>query len=348
MVVLTEKKRSELLKELSQTIPYKWRVQSVSKHKPQATCVAYIDARDVADVLDQYCVEGWQNQYQEIAGNLFCGIAIKMSGEWEWRWDCGTESNTEKEKGRASDAFKRAAVKWGVGRFLYDLGFQYIATNEAKTGNNSPYPVDEQGKRVWDLTEFLNKKLAPKTPRKENFSEPIAPKILPNPVASKAELIEKKLGALASRFFKGKEWLEASLKGRHITYETMTKAQFEEFEKLIPTLTPRIIEEDIGILKSSTSEKLLENGVAPEEVAKMGIMNTSPKAEIDRTLKKLEPLPDTKEVSTSDLIVLINYAKSLDRKEEVSELERMIDKGLGLSKMEFLEFLGQFQSAKSN
>lgn len=195
-----------------------------------------------------------------------------------------------------------------------------------------------------------------KRPRNESLVVPKAqPKLSPVPTpekeektASKAEKIEKKLGALASRFPKGKEWLEASLKGRHITYETMTRPQFEEFEKLIPTLTNKIIEEDIGILKSSTSEKLLEKGVAPEEVAKIGnalAEKPSPQAELYRVLKLLESAPEDKEVGISNLVVLIEYLKHLKRKDEAMGLEKMLDEGLGVSKKDFLEIV---QSTKTN
>ena len=59
--------------------------------------------------------------YQEIKGNLYCGVAIydEKKSQWTWKYDCGTESNTEKEKGEASDNFKRACVNWGIGRELY-------------------------------------------------------------------------------------------------------------------------------------------------------------------------------------------------------------------------------------
>jgi hypothetical protein len=146
------------LKDLTQFIPsYKWRVQSVSKNYPAASCVAYIDARDVMYILDEIVgPENWQSDYKEIKGNLYAGIAVKINGEWVWKWDCGTESNTEKEKGEASDAFKRAAVKWGIGRFLYDLPIQYVKTNDKKGSNNYPYPVDENGRKIGNLTTYLN------------------------------------------------------------------------------------------------------------------------------------------------------------------------------------------------
>lgn len=145
------------LEGLRVKIPYQWRVQSFSKNKPQCSCVAYIDARDVMNLLDLVCSPAnWQDDYRVINGQLFAGIGIRVGGEWVWKWDTGTESQTEKEKGIVSDSFKRAAVKWGIGRFLYDLDIVYLAANEVKTQNNYPYPVDQHGKRIYDLTTHIN------------------------------------------------------------------------------------------------------------------------------------------------------------------------------------------------
>lgn len=145
------------LEGLRVKIPYQWRVQSFSKNKPQCSCVAYIDARDVMNLLDLVCSPAnWQDDYRVINGQLFAGIGIRVGGEWVWKWDTGTESQTEKEKGIVSDSFKRAAVKWGIGRFLYDLDIVYLAANEVKTQSNYPYPVDQNGKRIYDLTTHIN------------------------------------------------------------------------------------------------------------------------------------------------------------------------------------------------
>lgn len=145
----------KMLQAFKKEIPYKWRVQSFSKNKPEATCVAYIDARDVMNILDENCKEGWTKDFKEVKKNMFCGIGICINGSYQWRWDCGTESSTEKEKGEASDSFKRAAVNWGIGRFLYDLDIIRVPANEAKTDKNYPFVVDN-GKKVWNITEFIN------------------------------------------------------------------------------------------------------------------------------------------------------------------------------------------------
>jgi len=152
-----ENENKIILSGLKRVIPYKWRIQSYGKHYPSAACIAYIDARDVMDLLDEIAgPENWQSDYKEIKGNLYCGVAIRINGEWIWKWDCGTEPKTEKEKGEASDAFKRAAVKWGIGRFLYDMPVQWVKTDGLKTDKNYPNPVDDRGEKIKDITRFLN------------------------------------------------------------------------------------------------------------------------------------------------------------------------------------------------
>ena len=89
----------------------------------------YKTARTDYSLLDEtFGMMGWQNDYRLIDGKMYCGIAIKdnSSGEWIWKWNCGTESNTEAEKGQASDAMKRAGFCWGIGTELYSSPFIWI------------------------------------------------------------------------------------------------------------------------------------------------------------------------------------------------------------------------------
>ncbi len=151
------------LKELKKVIPHKWRVQSTNEYNSQ--CVAYVDARDVQDLLDDVCgPENWQCKFQEHKGNLFCSIGINIeqrrndnsvdSMGWVWKSDCGTESNIEKQKGESSDAFKRAAVMWGIGRFLYSK--KIIKIKEVIKDNNGKYHPAQNGKRIWDVNKYCN------------------------------------------------------------------------------------------------------------------------------------------------------------------------------------------------
>lgn len=160
-------KLKEIQTELKKEIPFKWRVQSYSKQKAQATCVAYIDSRDVQDVLDANC--NWSDRYYEENGMLFCEITIYVDGREYKRSDTGSESQAEAQKGHSSDAFKRAAVKFGVGRFLYNKGLQYIAANEIKKQGNYPFPVDNNGKRIWDISKHINSN----NPIKKPVNQPV-------------------------------------------------------------------------------------------------------------------------------------------------------------------------------
>ena len=146
------------LNKLKDPIKSRWRVQSFSKKKSVATCIPYIDSRDVQNRLDEVCgPENWQDDYRVVNGNVYAGIGIKIRGEWIWKWDCGTESAIEKEKGEASDSFKRSGVKWGIGRDLYEMEMYMVKSSEPKNESNSPYPIDENKKRIWNLTDYITK-----------------------------------------------------------------------------------------------------------------------------------------------------------------------------------------------
>ena len=94
-----------------------------TKFKGSATILIYKDARIDMRLLDETVGKlNWCKDYKEIDGKVYCGVGIrdKETGEFIWKWDCGTEGNFEAEKSEASDAFKRACFNWGLGRELYD------------------------------------------------------------------------------------------------------------------------------------------------------------------------------------------------------------------------------------
>lgn len=98
----------------------------------------YKDARCDQNILDETVgPENWQRRHYEVKGNMFCSVGIydTEKKEWIWKDDCGTESNTEKEKGEASDSFKRACFNWGIGRELYTAPFIYIKGNTQQKGS---------------------------------------------------------------------------------------------------------------------------------------------------------------------------------------------------------------------
>lgn len=101
-----------------------WRAQTLTRDGDKALALAYIDARDVMDRLDDVCgPDGWSDSYVETAkGRVIASIAIKTPEEgWVSKSDGAGDTDVEGEKGGMSDSFKRCAVKWGIGRYLYRL-----------------------------------------------------------------------------------------------------------------------------------------------------------------------------------------------------------------------------------
>jgi hypothetical protein len=100
-----------------------WRSQNLTQSGNKALALAYLDARDVQDRLDQVCTPaGWRNTITETpSGRVICTIEIKIDGEWIGKTDGAGNTAVEGDKGGISDAFKRSAVLWGVGRYLYRL-----------------------------------------------------------------------------------------------------------------------------------------------------------------------------------------------------------------------------------
>jgi len=104
-----------------------WRAQSVTQAGDKALALAYIDARDVMDRLDEVCgAENWQDRYEFHGTRTICYLSIRVDGEWVTKADGAGDSDVEAEKGAISDALKRAAVKWGVGRYLYAIPAPWV------------------------------------------------------------------------------------------------------------------------------------------------------------------------------------------------------------------------------
>jgi hypothetical protein len=117
-----------------------WRVGSTNRKKFDAgkaqqrkgQALAYIDARDVMDRLDGVMViAGWQARYPDAGnGKTCCEIGLYLDGQWIWKGDGAGDTNMEGDKGAFSDALKRAAVRWGIGRYLYDLRAPWLVLDE--------------------------------------------------------------------------------------------------------------------------------------------------------------------------------------------------------------------------
>lgn len=109
----------------------------------------YKDARCDMNILDETVGEmNWQRSHQTIDGRLYCTVSIydESKGMWISKQDVGTESYTEKEKGQASDSFKRASFNWGLGRELYTAPFIWVSADKG----NVKIVDKGQGKTTYD------------------------------------------------------------------------------------------------------------------------------------------------------------------------------------------------------
>jgi hypothetical protein len=106
-----------------------WRIGSTNADKTKGMALAYMDARAVMDRFDAVCgPDGWQCNYTMSGAVAICNIGVLMpSGNWIWKADGAGATDVEGEKGMLSDALKRAAVRWGVGRYLYEMDSPWVA-----------------------------------------------------------------------------------------------------------------------------------------------------------------------------------------------------------------------------
>jgi len=128
--------------ELAQPFPVKavkWRLGATNQKKiaketgnqwakpTKGQPLCYVDARMVMDRLDRVLgPENWQDNYSETPKRIICNLGIRVDDEWIWKSDGAGDTDMEGEKGGMSDAFKRAAVKFGIGRYLYSIHVGWI------------------------------------------------------------------------------------------------------------------------------------------------------------------------------------------------------------------------------
>lgn len=134
-----------------------WRVGSTNGDKTSGLALAYLTARHVMDRLDAVCgSENWQDRYEFHGTRTVCYLSLRIGTEWVTKADGAGDSDVEAEKGAISDALKRAAVKWGIGRYLYDLGNIWVDLEPA--GRSSHRIKKDQYVK---LQAALNKQFGP-------------------------------------------------------------------------------------------------------------------------------------------------------------------------------------------
>ena len=153
-----------------------WRLGATNAKKmapakaTKGIALAYIDARDVMDRLDEVIgIWGWESHFTETAsGRILCKLTVGVDNpdggiNWVTKTDGAGDTGTEGEKGAISDALKRAAVNFGIGRYLYSIKNTWVDLDNGYLPRNfdgsrylseapTPPPAKPNGK-VWDYAE---------------------------------------------------------------------------------------------------------------------------------------------------------------------------------------------------
>lgn len=178
----SEKIDLERLKDPFDPSEIEWRVQQsgMKGDKPWARIIPYLQNRAIMDRLDEVVgPENWKNQYANAPeGGVLCGISININGEWVTKWDGAENTDIEGVKGGLSNSMKRAAVQWGIGRFLYHCKPEWAVFTEDR--NSAEYTAKIDGKNYfWNAPISGNgngkKSSPPPPPKKEPESDPNSP-----------------------------------------------------------------------------------------------------------------------------------------------------------------------------
>ena len=138
-----------------------WKPIAVSKKTGQALAAAYISNRAIMDRLDEVCgPENWQNEYKPgPGGGVICGLSIRVGDAWVTKWDGAENTDVEAVKGGLSTSMRRAAVQWGVGRYLYRIPSQWV-------------PVDQHG-RLSQKPKIPSEFLPPRSGQRHGGQAPV-------------------------------------------------------------------------------------------------------------------------------------------------------------------------------
>ena len=201
----------------------------------------YKDARCDMNILDETVgPENWQRKHEDHNGNLFCSVGVKYNDEWVWKEDAGAPSNTEAQKGHASDSFKRACTNHGIGRELYTSPFIWIEAmdGEITPGGNGKYRLKpgvsfhvseistDEKRRIVSLTLVDNKgNVRFSFPRQSRPAQKQEPHAAPQP-----ETISATQAAWVTEMCKvlfGEKWSQSFYRATGYRYpHEITKADF--------------------------------------------------------------------------------------------------------------------------
>jgi hypothetical protein len=203
-----------------------WRAQTLTGDGDKALALAYLDARDVMDRLDDVCTPaGWRNTVTETAkGRLIATIEIKVGDEWIGKTDGAGDTDVEGDKGGISDALKRAAVLWGIGRYLYRMKAVWAPCTTYEKGGKKYW-------KAWNGSPWDAVRSASRAPAATVARPATVPANSP-PESVKAFIAGMEQAAAKSQAALGEYWLahHKSVGREHLAYITVRKDELKQKE----------------------------------------------------------------------------------------------------------------------
>lgn len=157
---------AQIQSALAEPFPYadiEWRIQQSGIQKdgetPWAMVLAYVTNRAIMQRLDDVMgIGGWRNEYKDAPeGGVLCGISLHINGDWITKWDGAGQTAVEATKGGLSGAMKRAAVQWGVGRYLYGLEASFAKCHADNSGvNRAVFKNEKTGNKIYGTWDSPN------------------------------------------------------------------------------------------------------------------------------------------------------------------------------------------------
>ena len=184
-----QKTPEELRQALTAPFPngdIEWRVSATNKEKTKGLAVPYVTNRAIQNRLDDTVgIDGWHNEFKPWKDGKaqLCGISIYFHEQKQWltKWDGADDSDFESVKGGLSDSMKRAAVEWGIGRYLYGMTQVWVSIEQRGKGF---VIVDAERQKLDQTHEKWVQKLQNKTavpPQNANQEQQQKPRPAQNP-----------------------------------------------------------------------------------------------------------------------------------------------------------------------
>jgi hypothetical protein len=216
----------KLLAEPFSASDIEWRIGRKSKAGDKASVLAYVTNRAIMNRLDGVVgIGGWHNTYQQWRGKgVVCGLSLFIGEDWLTKYDGADDTDIESTKGGLSDSMKRAAVQWGIGRYLYNLEEVWVPIDQYGKFKDPPLPS-------WALPESEKaRKPPPQSPPPTPKEPPASPPPATDPPKTINDAQMKRLYTVATANGWSHEQVKATLaasKGKYASSRDIPVAKYD-------------------------------------------------------------------------------------------------------------------------